>query len=139
MASTSWYSSVNAGFLLGTRPLACQWRGQPGSPRYSALKCHRCCSPASSTKPGDARIASRQSGLTRGIGMLVGFDDPNIKTFDQELERLGWSEGRNIQIDYRYAPAGTQVQALAKELVALQPAVSFAQSRPATAALQRET
>jgi len=71
--------------------------------------------------------------------MLVGFDDPNIKTFDQELERLGWSEGRNIQIDYRYAPAGTQVQALAKELVALQPAVIFAQSRPATAALQRET
>jgi hypothetical protein len=28
-------------------------------------------------------------------------------------ERLGWSEGRNIHIDYRYAPAGAQVEAIA--------------------------
>src|SRR5262245_34224611 len=75
----------------------------------------------------------------RHVGMLVGFDDPEIKAFQQELERLGWLEGRNIHIDYRYAPAGAQVQALARELVALQPEVIFAQSRPATAALQQET
>jgi putative tryptophan/tyrosine transport system substrate-binding protein len=75
----------------------------------------------------------------RRIGVLVGFDDPDIKVFQQELERLGWSEGRNIHIDDRYAPAGAQVQALAKELVALRPEVIFAQSTPVTAALQKAT
>ena len=55
------------------------------------------------------------------------------------LEKLGWSEGRNVRIDYRFAPAGSQVQVLAKELVALEPDVLLAQSTPATAALKRET
>jgi putative ABC transport system substrate-binding protein len=73
------------------------------------------------------------------VGMLVGFDDPDIKAFQQELEKLGWSEGRNVHIDYLYAPAGAQAQALAKDLVTLQPDVIFSQSRPATAALQHAT
>ncbi len=54
-------------------------------------------------------------------------------------EKRGWSEGRNIHIEYRYAPAGAQAQTLAKELVAMRPEVIFAMSRPATAALQKET
>ena len=38
------------------------------------------------------------------------------------LERLGWSEGRNVRIDTRFARANVdQHQALAKKLVALQP------------------
>jgi len=82
---------------------------------------------------------AQQLGGQRRIGMLIGFDDPNIKAFQQELGKLGWSEGRNIHIDYRYAPAGAQVQALARELVALRPDVIFAQSRPVTAALQKAT
>jgi putative tryptophan/tyrosine transport system substrate-binding protein len=82
---------------------------------------------------------AQQSEHVRRVGMFVGFDDPDIKTFQHELERLGWSEGRNIHIDYRYAPAGTQVQSLANELVALRPDVIFAQSRPVTAALQKAT
>ena len=49
------------------------------------------------------------------------------------------SEGHNIHLDYRVAPAAAQVQTLAKELVALQPDVIFVESRPATAALQKET
>ena len=75
----------------------------------------------------------------RRVGMLVGFDDPDIKAFQQELEKLGWSEGRNTHFEYRYAPAGSQLQALGKELVATQPEVIFAQSRPVTATLQHET
>ena len=75
----------------------------------------------------------------RRIGMLVTLDDPDMKAFQQELERHGWSEGRNIHIDYRVAPAAVRVQALAKELVTMQPDVIFAMSRPATAALQKET
>jgi hypothetical protein len=65
---------------------------------------------------------AQQPDRPRRIGMLIGFDDPDLKAFQQELERFGWSEGR-IHIDYRYAPAGTQMQTLAKELVALQPEV----------------
>jgi putative ABC transport system substrate-binding protein len=86
-------------------------------------------------------VAARgqQPDRMRRIGALAGFDDPDSKVFQEELERLGWSEGRNIHIDHRYAPAGSQVQTLAKELVALQPEVLFAQSRPVTAALQKET
>ena len=75
----------------------------------------------------------------RRIGMLVTLDDPSIKAFHQELEKHGWSEGRNIHIDYRVAPAAVRVQELAKELVAMQPDVIFALSRPAAAALQKET
>ena len=55
------------------------------------------------------------------------------------MKKLGWSEDHNIHIDYRYAPAGSEVQSLADELVALRPEVIFAQSRPVTAALQKAT
>ena len=75
----------------------------------------------------------------RLIGMLVATNDPEIKAFAQELEKRGWSEGRNIHIEHRYAPAGAQAQTLAKELVAMQPDVIFTLGRPATAALQQET
>ena len=50
--------------------------------------------------------------------MLVGpaEDDPATKArftkFREGLERLGWSEGRNVRIDYRFAPAGAQVEDL---------------------------
>jgi ABC-type uncharacterized transport system substrate-binding protein len=41
--------------------------------------------------------------------------------------------------DYRFAPAGAEALALAKELVALYPDVILSQSTPVTTALQRET
>jgi putative ABC transport system substrate-binding protein len=83
----------------------------------------------------------------RRIGVLVGLaeDDPEstarLAAFRQGLEKRGWSEGRNIHIDYRFAPAASadQAQVLAKELVVLQPDVILAQSTPVVAALQRES
>jgi len=87
--------------------------------------------------PLEAR--AQQGERVRRIGMLIGFDDPDLKAFQQELEKLGWSDGRNIHVDHLYAPAGTQVQVLAEDLVTLQPDVIFAQSRPVTAALQQAT
>ena len=88
---------------------------------------------------------AQQPEPMRRIGVLVGLaeNDPEMKErlagFRQGLEKLGWSEGRNVRIDYRFAPAGTRAHLLARELVALQPDVILAQSTPATAALKPET
>jgi len=81
----------------------------------------------------------------RQIGVLMGLAeaDPDTKArlfgLRQGLEKLGWVEGRNLRIDYRFAPAGARAEALAKELVALRPDVILSNASPATAALQRET
>ena len=87
---------------------------------------------------------AQQPERMRRIGVLTAFaeDDPEIRTrlaaFRQGLEKRGWSEARNVRIDYRFAPASAQAQVLAKELVALQPDVILAHSTSVTAALQRE-
>ena len=90
---------------------------------------------------------AQQPDQMRRIGVLVGLaeDDPDTKArlagFRQGLEPLGWSEGRNVRIDIRFAlaPAADRARGLAKELVALRPDVILAQSTPVTAALERET
>ena len=74
----------------------------------------------------------------------VAADDPEAQTsvaaFKQALEQLGWSEGRNLQIDFRGAAGDPErMQAFAKELIALQPHVILARSTPVTAALLRQT
>jgi putative ABC transport system substrate-binding protein len=82
----------------------------------------------------------------RRVGMLIGYaeSDPEIRArllaFRQGMEKFGWKEGHNLQIDTRFAPAGpSQAQVFANELVALQPNVLLGNSTPATAALQRAT
>src|SRR5262245_38836276 len=88
---------------------------------------------------------AQQGERMRRIGVLMGFaeDDPGLKTrratFREGVDGVGWSEGRSIRIDYRFAPAGAQAQMLAKELVALQPDVILASATPNVTALQRET
>src|SRR5215472_14448296 len=90
-------------------------------------------------------VRAEQPDGMRRIGVLVALaeDDPEIRVrlaaFRQGLEKRGWSEGRNVRIDYRFAPASAQVQVLAKELVALQPDVILAHTTPVTAAVQRES
>ena len=90
-------------------------------------------------------VSAQRSDRVRRIGVLIGLaaDDPDAKArlsaFRQGLDRLGWSEGGNVRLDYRYAPAGAQAQLLAKELVALQPDVILAQTTPVVLALQRQT
>jgi putative tryptophan/tyrosine transport system substrate-binding protein len=83
----------------------------------------------------------------RRVGVLMGLaeDDPDSKprlgAFRQGLEKLGWSEGRNIHLDVRFALRANeqQVQMLAKELLALSPDVIVSQSTALTAAFRRET
>jgi putative ABC transport system substrate-binding protein len=89
---------------------------------------------------------AQQPGGLRRIGVLLPLaaDDPEQKArrdaFEQSLQRLGWSDGRNVRIDYRFAAGGgDRFAPLAKELVDLQPDVIFAQSTGVVAAVQRET
>jgi len=89
---------------------------------------------------------AQQTDRVRRIGVLLNFteDDPEAKerlaAFRQGLERRGWSEGRNIHLEYRFSAVNAErISALAKELVALQPDVILAHSPPSAAALQHET
>jgi putative ABC transport system substrate-binding protein len=89
---------------------------------------------------------AQQPDRVRRIGVLMGFDenDPEAKAllsgFTQGLAELGWTEGRNVRMDVRWAiDNADRVRALAKELVGLQPEIIFANATPVTAALQRET
>src|SRR5262245_55804415 len=82
----------------------------------------------------------------RRVGMLIGYVENDSETqarlaaFRHGLEQLGWAEGRNIRIDYRFAPAGPeQAQRFAKELIARRPDILVSNSTPATAALLNET
>ena len=85
--------------------------------------------------------------IRRRIGVLMGSPQNNpevqarLAAFRRGLEDLGWSEGRNVHIDYRFAPApnSEQAQVLAKELIALQPDVILANTPNIAATLHRET
>jgi putative ABC transport system substrate-binding protein len=89
---------------------------------------------------------AQQGDRVRRIGVLNPLDanDPLAKTyvsaFAQVLADLGWTDGRNVRMDFRWAGGDTnRMRALAQELVGLQPDIIVASSTPATAALRRET
>src|SRR6516162_366801 len=89
---------------------------------------------------------AQQGERVRRIGVLMGTDenDPAAKTevsaLTQALAGLGWTDGRNVRMDRRWAGGDTnRIRALAQELVGRQPDIILANSTPATAALQRET
>jgi putative ABC transport system substrate-binding protein len=89
---------------------------------------------------------AQQDGRTRRIGVLMYQDenDPEATVrfsgFVQELLDLGWTVGRNLRMDVRWAASSVdRMSMFAKELVSLQPAVILVNSTPGTAALQRET
>jgi putative tryptophan/tyrosine transport system substrate-binding protein len=89
---------------------------------------------------------AQQGERVRRIGVFMPFEenDPFAKTFvsafAQALADLGWTDGRNVRMDFRWAGFDTnRMRALAQELVGLQPDVILADTTPATAALQRET
>jgi putative ABC transport system substrate-binding protein len=91
-------------------------------------------------------VARAQSERARRIGVLqsIAADDPEgparMAGFLQGLQKLGWSEGRNVRIDIRWATANaTEIRRDAAELVALAPDVILATSSPTVAALQMAT
>ena len=89
---------------------------------------------------------AQQADRMRRVGVLmrIAEDDPgakaDVQTFQRGLEKLGWTAGRNILIDYRWA-AGSDVraQALAKELVELKPDAVVAYGTAMLEAARRAT
>ena len=92
-------------------------------------------------------VAARgqQAERMKRIGVLMGYaeDDPaaqaQIDSFGQELHRLGWTLGRNLQITYRYGSDDPQrIRALAKELLRLSPDLVVSNANFVTAILKSE-
>jgi putative ABC transport system substrate-binding protein len=75
--------------------------------------------------------------------LSVAADDPESQTrlaaFLQALQELGWTVGRNVQIDFRWATEGAGRMRYAAELVALGPDVILASSGLVVGALQQTT
>jgi putative tryptophan/tyrosine transport system substrate-binding protein len=79
---------------------------------------------------------AQQPERVRRIGVLFGGlaeDDPEAKArivaLRQSLVAMGWTEGRNVQIDIRWAGGGPdRVRKAAAELIALAPDVILAES-----------
>jgi putative tryptophan/tyrosine transport system substrate-binding protein len=90
-------------------------------------------------------VRAQQTDRMPRIGVLVRHaeNDPELQlwlaAFRQGLEKLGWSEGRNVQFDYRFHPGTDQLQALVKELIALKPDVILSEGTATAAAFQRKT
>ena len=89
---------------------------------------------------------AQQPDRMRRIGVLMANakSDPEtqryIKAFLQGLQELGWADGRNVQIAYRWGGANLdRIRTYAAELVGLKPDVILAQTALVVAPLQRET
>jgi putative tryptophan/tyrosine transport system substrate-binding protein len=90
--------------------------------------------------------ARAQQPLVRRIAVLMGYAESdregqaNVAGFRGGLQKLGWTEDRNIRIDTRWAAADADLmQRFAKELVALQPDLILTQNTPTTAAMLQQT
>jgi putative ABC transport system substrate-binding protein len=81
----------------------------------------------------------------RRLGVLIpGENDPegkaDLSAFTEGLAKLGWTDGRNLRMDVRWATGNLdRARMFAKELVGLRPDVILSEGTSGTAALQRET
>jgi putative ABC transport system substrate-binding protein len=89
---------------------------------------------------------AQQADRVRRVGVLMAFaeSDPegqaSIAAFREGLQKLGWTDGRNIRIDTRWAALDAEsMQRFAKELVTLQPDLILSHSTPTTAAMLQQT
>jgi putative tryptophan/tyrosine transport system substrate-binding protein len=89
---------------------------------------------------------AQQNERVRRIGVLTGTpaDDPDSKArlaaFEQALHQLGWTQGRNVRIDYRFSAGdATTSRKQAEELVALAPDVIVSTGSFSTGTLLQAT
>src|SRR5262249_45150785 len=83
---------------------------------------------------------AQQGERMQRIGVLMAYAEndreyqSHLAAFREELQKLGWTEGRNVQIDYRWAALDPELmRRLARELIALQPDVILSSSSPPAA------
>jgi putative tryptophan/tyrosine transport system substrate-binding protein len=81
--------------------------------------------------PFAARAQQAERIRRIGVLMIQAADDPvgqaRVKVFQQGLQQLGWTDGRNVRIDYRWAAGNVEnSRKYAAELVALAPDVILA-------------
>src|SRR5215471_4215883 len=91
-------------------------------------------------------VRAQQPEKVRRIGVLMtpAENDSDagsgIAAFPQGLHEIGWTEGRNLQIDYRWGGGDIdRIRASAKELIELSPDVIVAHSTPPVKALLQGT
>ena len=91
-------------------------------------------------------VRAQQPERVRHIGVLMTLaagdqqSQRRITAFVQGLEKLGWADGRNVRIDYRWSAANAEdIRKYAAELVALAPDVILAAASPAVGALLQAT
>ena len=92
-----------------------------------------------------AAHAQRPKQMQR-IGVLLGLADGHPETrsrvtgFQKGLRDLGWVEGRNIRVDYRFAASDpSRIREYTAELIRLKPDVIVANTIPVLSALRRAT
>src|SRR6516165_11465490 len=91
-------------------------------------------------------VRAQQPERMRRIGVLLNLSENDveaqrlIKAFRDGLARLGWADGRNLRIDYRWAGGDVgRIRTFAKELVELSPDIMVGYATPSVVALQQET
>ena len=87
-------------------------------------------------------VRAQQNERIRRLGVLLPFakDGPEsvrVEAFLQELQRLDWTDGRNLQIEYRWETSDLQKAAM--ELVALSPDVILVSTTPALSSMHQAT
>jgi putative ABC transport system substrate-binding protein len=89
---------------------------------------------------------AQQSEQSRRVGVLSSLAETDLQArawdaaFRKRLDELGWVDGRNIQLDYRWGAGSVdRVRMFAKELVQPNPDALVAITTPAAEALQAET
>jgi putative tryptophan/tyrosine transport system substrate-binding protein len=95
-------------------------------------------------RPIAAWAQQREQIARIGVLMSVAANDPEsqprITAFRESLQKLGWTEGRNVRIDVRWAGGDAALdRKFATELVTLTPDVILATASPAVAAVQAAT
>jgi putative ABC transport system substrate-binding protein len=90
-------------------------------------------------------VRAQQAARVRRIGLLMGMTDDRegqarVTTLKQGLQELGWTDGRNIQVETRFAGADAgRIRTHVAELVALAPDVIVGQTTPVIRALRQAT
>jgi len=88
--------------------------------------------------------ARAQSERVRRIGVLMGADDTDMRAgyaaFVEALQRLGWTDGRNVQIETRRAGGDTSdIRRHATDLAALAPEIIVVSGAAALAGMLQAT